>query len=176
LEFRYAAPVDALVRIKLGQTFHMTPKKLFKFFATAEAFTWTALIVAIVLRATELVSPTVSTIVGGIHGAIFLGYGVSAALVGVNQRWTLRAIIGGILLAIVPYATIPFERNRERNGLLVGDWRTAASSDPRDAHWFDRLYRWFICRPALLVVVLLATVVGIFSLLLFVGPPDQWGK
>lgn len=154
----------------------MTPKKLFKFFATAEAFTWTALIVAIVLRATEVVTPTVSTIVGGVHGAVFLGYGVSAALVGVNQRWTLRAIVGGILLAIVPFATIPFEVNRERRGLLVGEWRTTKTDDPRDSHWFDRLYRWFIRRPALLVIVLLGVIVGIFSLLLFVGPPDQWGK
>lgn len=154
----------------------MTPKKLFTFFATAEAFTWTALIIAMILRATGAVSPTVSTVVGGIHGAVFLGYAVSAALVGVNQRWTVRAIVGGIFLAIVPYATIPFEINRKRKGLLAGDWRTEASENPRDSNWFDRLFRWFIARPIFLGLTLVAVVFGIFSFLLWLGPPDQWGK
>jgi integral membrane protein len=158
------------------ETENMTPKKLFNFFAIAEAFTWTALIVAIILRATGAVDPGVSTIVGGLHGAVFLGYGVSAALVGVNQRWAVLAIIGGIFLAIVPYATIPFERNRNRDGRLDGGWRTSATSDARDASWFDRLFRWFISRPMLLIVTMAAIVVGIFSLLLWLGPPDQWGK
>jgi integral membrane protein len=154
----------------------MTPKRLFNFFAIAEALTWTALIVAIILRATGVVDPGVSTIVGGLHGAVFLGYGVSAALVGVNQRWAVLAIIGGIFLAIVPYATIPFERNRNRDGRLDGGWRTNASSDARDASWFDRLFRWFISRPILLIVTMAAIVVGVFSFLLWLGPPDQWGK
>jgi integral membrane protein len=154
----------------------MTPKKLFNFFAIAEGFTWAALIIAITLRATGVIEPIVSTIVGGIHGAVFLGYGVSAALVGVNQRWKSGVIIGGIALAIVPFATIPFERGRNKNGLLEGGWRLAASSDPRDAGWFDRLFRWFIQRPALLIVVLLAVVVGIFSGLLWMGPPDTWAE
>lgn len=154
----------------------MTPKKLFNFFATAEAFTWTALIIAIILRSTEVVTPAVSTIVGGIHGAVFLGYGVSAALVGVNQRWKAREIIGGIFLALVPYATIPFELNRNRKGLLAGSWRTTQSEDPRDANWFDRLFRWFISRPVLLIATMLGVVGAIFAFLLWLGPPDKWGK
>ena len=95
---------------------------------------------------------------------------------GVNQRWAVLAIIGGIFLAIVPYATIPFERNRNRDGRLDGGWRTSATSDARDGSWFDRLFRWFISRPMLLIVTMAAIVVGIFSFLLWLGPPDQWGK
>jgi integral membrane protein len=154
----------------------MTPKKLFNFFATAEAFTWTALIIAIVLRVTEVVQPIVSTIVGGVHGAVFLGYAVIAALVGVNQRWSIGTVIGGISLAIIPFATIPFERSRNKNNHLDGPWRTSASNHPGDHNWFDRLYRWFIARPALLVVVLVSGVAAIFALLLFLGPPSEWAK
>ncbi len=154
----------------------MTPKKLFNFFATAEAFTWTALIIAIILRATGAVDPSVSTVVGGVHGAVFLGYGVSAALVGVNQRWKVSAVIGGIALAIVPFATIPFEMGRNKRGLLEGNWRTTASSDPRDAGWFDRLFRWFIARPVVLILAMVLVVAAIFSLLLWAGPPTEWGK
>jgi integral membrane protein len=154
----------------------MTPKKLFNFFATAEAFTWTALIVAIILRATGVVEPSVSTVVGGLHGAVFLGYGVSAALVGVNQRWKLGAIIGGILLAIVPYATIPFEISRNKKSALDGTWRTVASNDPRDAGWFDRLFRWFIARPVVLILAMVLVVTAIFAALLWMGPPDTWSE
>lgn len=154
----------------------MTPKKLFNFFATAEAFTWTALLAGLAYRALASMEPIVLTVIGGIHGAVFLGYGVTAALVGVNQRWKAGVVIGGIALAIVPYATIPFELNRKKKGALEGAWRTSASTDPRDAGWFDRLFRWFIQRPLLLVAVLLIVVVGIFSGLLWMGPPDTWAE
>lgn len=154
----------------------MTPNKLFNFFAKAEAVTWTLLLGGLVYRAVAPMEPLVLTVIGGVHGAVFLGYGVTAALVGVNQRWSARAIVGGIMLAIVPYATVPFEIARKRKGLLEGVWRISASTDPRDAVWFDRLFRWFIQRPVLLVLVLLVVVVAIFSGLLWMGPPDTWAE
>lgn len=152
----------------------MTPRRLFVFFATAEAVTWTLLLGALLARVFVDVPAPLVTVVGGTHGAVFLGYGVTAALVGVNQRWSLGRIIGGIALAIVPYATIPFERAAIRRGIVEGEWRTRASSDVRDNHWFDRLFRWFIARPALLVVTLLAVVALIFTVLVSLGPPTEW--
>ncbi|MFM2412106.1 MAG: hypothetical protein RLZZ587_439 [Actinomycetota bacterium] len=152
----------------------MTPKKLFIFFASAEAVTWTLLLGALFTRAFVEVPSALVTVVGGAHGAVFLGYGVTAALVGVNQRWKFGRIVGGIALAIVPYATVPFERAAIRRGLVEGDWRTTESSDPRDAHWFDRLFRWFIARPVILVLTMLAVVAGIFTILVSLGPPTEW--
>ena len=154
----------------------MSPRKLFVFFATAEAVTWTLLLGGLAIRAFADVPPALMTTVGGIHGAVFLGYGVTAALVGVNQRWSFGRIVGGISLAIVPYATIPFERSAIRKGLVEGDWRTVSSTDTRDAHWFDRLFRWFIARPAILVVTMLAVVAAIFTILVSLGPPTGWFK
>lgn len=152
----------------------MTPKKLFVFFATAEAVTWTLLLGTLMTRACVEVPSAVVTAVGGTHGAVFLGYGVTAALVGVNQRWTFGRIITGIALAIVPFATVPFERATIRRGLVDGTWRTSASDDPRDAHWFDRVFRWFIARPVVLVLSMLVVVAGIFSVLVSLGPPTEW--
>ena len=152
----------------------MTPKKLFIFFASAEAVTWTLLLGALLTRVFVEVPSAVVTVVGGTHGAVFLGYGVTAALVGVNQRWKLGRIVGGIALAIVPYATVPFERAAIRHGLVEGGWRTHATSDPRDAHWFDRLFRWFIARPVVLVLTMLAVVAAIFTILVSLGPPTEW--
>lgn len=151
----------------------MTPKKLFNFFAKSEAVTWTVLISALIARALGIDSVVV-TFAGGIHGAIFLGYAVTAALVGVNQRWGFGKTALGIFLAIVPFATLPFEASLKKKDSLAGDWRTKKSDDPRDANWFDGLFRWFIARPYLLVLVLVTFVVSLFSFLLWLGPPDQW--
>lgn len=155
---------------------NLKPKDLFVVFAIAEAITWTLLILGLLAKAFTSIAPIIVTIIGGIHGLVFLGYGVSAALVGVNQRWTVRKIILGIALAIVPYATIPFERAQLKQNALEGEWRTEATDLPSDQSWFDRLFRWFIKRPVLLVLALVLVVAAIFATLLLIGPPDTWGK
>ena len=152
----------------------MTPKKLFRLFALAEAVTWTLLIGGLILRATVGVPSMAFAIVGGLHGAVFLAYGVIASLTGVNQRWGLGRTVLAVALAIVPYATIPFELYVQRSGKLEGDWRREHSGDARDDHWFDRLYRWFIIRPAVLTIVMFAVVTAIFAVLLMAGPPGGW--
>lgn len=152
----------------------MTPKKLFRLFALAEAVTWTLLIGGLILRATVGVPSVAFTIVGGLHGAVFLTYAVIASITGVNQRWGFGRTVLGVVLAIVPYATIPFELYVQRSGKLEGNWRREHSGDARDDHWFDRLYRWFIIRPALLTLVMFAVVAAIFAALLVAGPPGGW--
>ena len=152
----------------------MTPKKLFRLFALAEAVTWTLLIGGLILRATVGVPSVAFTIVGGIHGAVFLTYAVIASITGVNQRWGFGRTVLGVVLAIVPYATIPFELYVQRTGKLEGNWRREHSGDSRDDHWFDRLFRWFIIRPALLSFVMFAVVAAIFATLLVIGPPGGW--
>lgn len=151
------------------------PTRLFKTFALAEAVTWSLLIGALIARALMPTPPLLLTIVGSIHGAVFLGYGVIAALVGVNQRWSFGKIALAVGLAIVPYATLPFERSVEKRGQLVGVWRKSHSGDARDDHWFDRLYRWFLNRPVVLAVALLVAVFAIFTSLILIGPPGGWG-
>jgi integral membrane protein len=153
----------------------MTPKKLYSFVSKGEAITWTILITGLILRAVG-VDPIVVTIGGSIHGAMFLSYGVIAALVGVNQRWKTSRTIAAVALAIVPFATVPFERSVEKKKLTEGDWRTQKSENPKDAGWFDSLFRWFIGRPLLLILVMLAVVAVIFTTLLWLGSPTEWGE
>lgn len=152
------------------------PRSLYKVFALSEGVTWTLLLGGLLVRALFGIDPLLLTIIGGLHGAVFLGYGVTAALVGVNNRWGFGRTVLAIGLAIIPFATVPFEISAERKGRLVGQWRRTKSDDPRDAHWFDSLFRWFINRPFLLAIVLLVVVAAIFSILLFVGPPGGWGQ
>jgi hypothetical protein len=97
-------------------------------------------------------------------------------LVGVNNRWGIARTVLAIALAIIPFATVPFEMAAERKGRLVGEWRREKTSDVRDNHWFDSLYRWFINRPVILVFTLVVVVIGIFSTLLIIGPPGGWSE
>ena len=149
----------------------MTPKKLFTLFARTEMFTWALLISALVIRLLQPDLSSVVTIAGSIHGFVFLGYGITAVLVGVNQRWKIGRIFAGVSLAIVPFATYPFESSLEKRGLLEGEWRREASSNPADSGWFDTLFRWFIRRPLLLAITLVVTAVVMFAVLLMIGPP-----
>jgi integral membrane protein len=153
-----------------------SPQKAFQTFAFGEALTWSLLLGGLAFRALVGLPPALFAFIGGLHGAMFLGYAVMAALVGVNQRWGIGRIVLGVVLAIVPFATIPFDRNLENKSLLGGAWRLQATADPRDNSWFDRLFRWFLNRPFLLAATLIVVVAAIFATLLTLGPPTEWGK
>ena len=148
----------------------MSPKRLFRALALAEAVTWTILIAAMILKYAAGVEWAV--LVGGsIHGFVFLAYAFSAVLVGVNQRWNVGLIALGVLTAIVPYATVPFELWLVRRGRLDGDWRREASDHPGDAGPIDRMLRWFLARPILLTAAAVVGIAVVFTALLVVGPP-----
>ncbi|MGW9183616.1 DUF3817 domain-containing protein [Agromyces sp. NPDC055661] len=148
----------------------MSPKRLFRALAFAEAVTWTILIVAMILKYAAGVDAAV--LVGGsIHGFVFLAYAFAAVLVGVNLRWHLGLIAFAVLTAIVPYATIPFEVWLMRRGRLEGEWRREAGEHPADGSWVNRMLRWFLARPVLLTVVAVIGIAVVFSALLVIGPP-----
>jgi integral membrane protein len=148
-----------------------TPRKLYRVLAIAEAITWTLLITGLILRATAGINQTLFTTIGGVHGFVFISYGATAILVAINQRWHFGMGLLAVVTAIIPYATIPFEIVQERRGRLAGPWRLTKTDDPRDNHWFDRLVRWFLNRPALLVIAIVLAIVLIFTILLTAGPP-----
>ncbi|MDX2025999.1 DUF3817 domain-containing protein [Microcella sp.] len=152
------------------QAARLTPKKLYRIVAIAEAITWTLLITGLILRATLDLSIAV-TIGGSIHGFVFLTYGATAVLTAINQRWGVGLGLLAVVTAIVPYATIPFDIWAHRTGKLEGDWRREATDDPRDQRWFDRLVRWMLNHPSLLATLILLAVVVLFTVLLILGPP-----
>ena len=151
-----------------------SPKSVYKFFATGEAITWGLLISALISRALGDLVPHAVTVAGSIHGAMFLSYCIVAVLVGLNQRWAIGRIAGAVALAVVPFATVPFDRRLGKQNALEGSWRTETSNDPRDQGFIDRLFRWFIARPVVLVLVIAIALPAIFAFLLFLGPPTEW--
>ena len=71
----------------------------------------------------------------------------------------------------MPYATVPMEIWLHRTGRLAGAWRLEATDDPRDRRWYDRLMRWFLRRPVVLVLLLAVAIVALYVILLIAGPP-----
>ncbi|WP_166996804.1 DUF3817 domain-containing protein [Paramicrobacterium fandaimingii] len=154
----------------------LTPRRLYGILAIAETITWTLLIIGMLLKYVAQIGDWPVTIGGGTHGVIFVAYAFTAGLVGVNQRWTPLQIVGAVATAIVPYATIPFDRSLERRGMLEGGWRREKTDDPRDATWVSAWLRFFLRHPALLSILLVVAVGVVFGTLLTLGPPTEWGS
>lgn len=147
----------------------MSPRTLFRTFAFAELVTWAGLITALILRGTGVTDALVRP-AGGVHGFIFLAYAVITVFVWVNQRWGLGAGVLGLISAVVPFATLPFEIAMDRRGKLQGVWRLAPGRDePRGV--VEHVQAWVLRHPFLAIVVLAVGVTVVFMLLLWMGPP-----
>lgn len=153
----------------------MTPRRLYRILSIAEAITWSLLIAALIARygfgLDQFVFPA-----GFTHGFVFLSYGATVIVVGLNQRWPLGRIAFGVLTAVIPFATIPFDRWLERRHHLDGAWRRDATDDPRDASVIDRMLRWFLRHPWILIGGAVVAIAALFAVLLALGPPTEWGS
>lgn len=154
----------------------MSPALLFRIVAVAEVVTWTILITVMVLKYGFHIEGWYTFTGGLVHGFVFIAFAASAIVVGYNQRWPIRRVIGVAAAAIVPYLTLPVERSLERRGMLDGAWRTEATGHARDDSALDRLFRWFIARPALFLAIVAVAVLGVVAVLLVLGPPGEWGN
>jgi integral membrane protein len=153
-----------------------TPKAIFGTFALIEMLTWALLIAAIIAEETVGIASNLFFIAGATHGFAFISYSATAVLVAVNQRWPIVRGTVAVMLAIVPFATVPFEKYLEKRKQLDGEWRTEKSKNPSDNTKFDQLFRWFINHPVILVLTLFVSVIALFSFLLWLGPPGEWGN
>lgn len=147
----------------------LTPSTLFRIFATGEAITWAGLITALILRATGVTDAAVP-VAGGVHGFMFLAYCVVTVFVWVNQRWRTGTGLLGLFLAVIPFATVPFEIYLARRQRLAGPWRLRpGGEEPRG--FVEHLQALILRRPVTSVVILLAAVTATFLILLWLGPP-----
>lgn len=149
------------------RVFGMTPRVLYRIVAIAEAVTWTLLIIGLILRATGVTDLGVR-VGGGVHGFAFLCYVLATIFAGLNLGWRPAIILVGLGSAVVPWATVPFERWAERRGLLAGDWR------PDGEGRLARITGWVLRHPIPAVVVALVVVAVVFATLLWLGPPSGW--
>lgn len=147
----------------------LSPKRLYGFLAAAEMVTWALLIIAMIIK--YGVGPEIYVRIFGLtHGAVFIAYGLVTIFVWANERWSASRGILGLATAIIPFATLPFERSMLRRGLLSDSWRLAPGGDaPRGP--IEKVQALALRRPILSVLAGVVLVVVITSVLLYIGPP-----
>ncbi|MEO5778277.1 DUF3817 domain-containing protein [Arthrobacter sp. PAMC25284] len=98
--------------------------RTFRVLAIAEGFSWAALLVGMFLKWVAGTTELGVQIAGPIHGALFIGYGLSALALWGALRWPFRVAVAAGFSAVLPFATVWFERWAGRRGYL----------DPADRH------------------------------------------
>nr|WP_274606029.1 DUF3817 domain-containing protein [Kocuria sp. KRD140] len=104
---------------------------MYRIAATAEAVTWALLILGMIAKYGFGAGDLPVRLAGGIHGFVFLSYCVSTVVVWTDRRWPAATGVLGLVLSVVPFATVPFERHAERKGLLADEWRVAPAGHAR---------------------------------------------
>jgi integral membrane protein len=98
--------------------------RIFRALAVAEAFSWAALLFGMFLKWVTRTTELGVEIAGPVHGAFFIGYAVTALSLWAMLRWPFRVALLSGLSAVIPIATVGFERWASRRGYL-----TAAGAD-----------------------------------------------
>jgi integral membrane protein len=152
----------------------ITPRSSYAFFANAEMVTWAGLIAAMIARYGFGYGGELFFIAGLSHGIVFLGYAAVAVIVGMNQRWSVGTGFMAITSAIIPFATLPFDRYLHKKNLLDGGWRYEESDHPRDKNPIDALFRWFLRHPIVMAITVVGLLGGLLIAALLAGSPREW--
>ncbi|MBE7325850.1 DUF3817 domain-containing protein [Nocardioides sp. Y6] len=145
-----------------------SPRKLYRAVAFLEVVTWTMLLTGMFLKYVTKTTDIGIAVAGPIHGFAFLAYCLVTTLVAVDQRWRVGRWIVGLLSAVPPFVTIPFEMSIEKHGLVTDAWRLR-SEEPQGA--LERVTAFPVRRPGLGIVVAAVLLVVVFTVLLLLGPP-----
>ena len=146
----------------------MTPTRLHRLVARAEAVTWALLLTGMFLKYVTGTTELGVQVFGTVHGVVFIAYCLVTVLLFVDQKWPVSRLALGLGAAVPPFATVPFERYAERAGLLGDAWRLR-SETPHGL--VERLTAWLVRSPAQGAVVGLVAVAGLTGVALVVGPP-----
>ncbi|WP_045732574.1 DUF3817 domain-containing protein [Pseudarthrobacter chlorophenolicus] len=93
--------------------------RTFRILAVAEAFSWAALLIGMYFKWIAGTTEIGVQVAGPIHGALFVGYGVTALVLWRLQRWPFTVALFAGLSAVFPFATILFERWADKRNLLT---------------------------------------------------------
>lgn len=152
----------------------MNPRRLFRIVAVAEAVTWAFLLLGMFLKYVTRTTEALVPPAGAVHGFVFLCFVVTTVFIWVNQRWSVSTGLLGLVSAVIPFATVPYERWIGRRGQLAGAWRLAPGSEvPRNS--VEAVQAWVLRSPLVALFVAIAGISVVFSVLLLVGPPGSSG-
>ena len=145
-----------------------SPKRLYRLVAFIEVVTWAMLLTGMFLKYVTKTTEVGISVAGPIHGFAFLAYCLVTTLVAVDQRWSVGRWILGLLSAVPPFVTIPFEKSIEKRGLVKETWRLR-SEEP--GGMVEKVATFPLRRPVQGIVVGVVLLAVVFSVLLLIGPP-----
>ena len=152
----------------------MSPLRLFRTVAVAEAITWGLLLIGMFLKYVTETTDVAVSIFGMVHGVVFIAYCLTALVVAVDQRWTTGRTALALLAAIPPFFTVLFDVLAERRGAFASTWRLrspAPSSTPASTGALDRPVGWLLRNPGQGAVAGLVAVGVLTGVALAAGPP-----
>lgn len=146
-----------------------SPRRLYTTVATAEAVTWTLLLIGMFLKYVTETTELGVRIGGMLHGIVFIAYVLVTVIVWVDQRWSTKHGLVALASAIPPLVTLWTERWLQREGQLGESWRLrtkGAASGP-----VEGLVSGALRRPGLAALGLVVAVAVLTAVALAVGPP-----
>lgn len=146
----------------------MSPTRLYRLVARAEAVTWALLLTGMFLKYVTETTDLGVRVFGMAHGAVFIGYCLVTGLLWVDQKWSFGRFTMGLLSAVPPFATVPFESYAERRGLLGESWRLRAEA-PRGV--LEQAAAWIVRKPGQGAAVGVAAMAALTGIALLMGPP-----
>ncbi len=146
----------------------MTPLRLFRRVAVAEAITWALLLVGMFLKYVTATTDLGVRVFGLVHGVVFIAYALVVLVVWVEPRGSAGGGVRGRVSGVHAWATMPVDRWAERRGLLGDRWRLRESRPSSPA---ERVTAWLLNNPARGLASGVVAVVGLTGLALLVGPP-----
>ncbi|GAB3886790.1 DUF3817 domain-containing protein [Terrabacter terrigena] len=148
----------------------MTPRTLYRRIAVAEVVTWALLLLGMVLKYVTKSTELGVRVFGLAHGFVFIAYCLTTLLLWVNQRWTAREGLLGLLSAVPPFLTVWWERRLERRGRLDDGWRLGRGGETPTSR-AERVVTALLARPVVAVGVGVVAVLALTGVALVVGPP-----
>lgn len=147
----------------------LSPLRLFRIVAVAEAMTWALLLGGMFLKYVTETTELGVRIGGMLHGVVFIAYCLTTVLVWIDQRWSVGRGLLGLASAVPPFFTILFERYAERRGLLGQSWRLR--TEPASGGPIERLAALLLRRPLAGLGLGVVAVAVLTAGALVVGPP-----
>lgn len=146
---------------------NLTPRSLFRALAISEAITWALLLTGMFLKYVTETTELGVRIFGMVHGVVFIAYGLVTLVVAIDQRWSVGRTVLGLVAAVPPFATLPFEVYADRRGLLGPEWLSRHDSPTAP----QRAVCWLLRHHRLAAGLFVVAVAGLTGVALVAGPP-----
>ena len=149
----------------------MSPLRLFRAVAVAEAITWALLLFGMYLKYVAETTDRAVSVFGALHGVVFIAYCLTALVVAVDQRWSLGRTVLGLLAAVPPFFTVLFDVIVERRGAFATTWRLRSEPAGPATGQVERGVGLLLRHPSRGALVGVVTVAVLTGVALLVGPP-----